>query len=47
MVFSGPFWLIYYKLMNQSIVLSWVFNNFYSNISNSAGPDQRAPTGAL
>ena len=24
----------------------WAFKHFYSNISNSADPDQRSPTGA-
>ena len=41
----GPFWLFYYKLMNQSTVVFWVFNNVDSNISNSEDTDQRAPTG--
>ena len=33
--------------MDQSNVLFWLFNNFNTNISNSADPDQKAPTGAL
>jgi len=39
-------WFFYYKLMHQSTFVIWVLNNFYTNISNNADPDQRAITGA-
>jgi len=38
---------LYYNLMNQSTVVFGVFKKFYRNISNSASPGPKPPTGAL
>ena len=41
------FWFFDYKLMDLSTFAFWIFNNLYSNISNSADPDQKASTGQI
>jgi len=49
LLFSGPVWFFYYKLIHKSTsllnIVFLVFNRFYSDVSNSEDHNQKAPMG--